>query len=463
VLRINDEILLAFINCQYKAYRKSKKQKGIVSDYEMLYDQLKLTQKTKFKRSITESSKLILHQATFDDTIPKEGFSLDFNFKNENIDLTIDGIEFAGKKKSIPIFITPFEKITRGDKLFIALQSYFIQNEFNLHVEHCKVVFGKNTKQTKFKLSSFSRAIKKGAVEMSRILSNSNAPQFISNNHCQVCEFPQDCLTKLTERDDLSLLAGLKPKEIQQKNSRGIFSVKQLSYTFRPKKNPYRKRKFLPELKALAIREGKTFIQEIPIVPTSPNTVFLDIEGIPNRDFYYLIGAIVKTDDAETNYSFWANDESEEQKIFIELFTLLQSLGEFTIFHYGSYEIHALKKTSKVLPPEHQKFVKKIIDKSFNLLNISTHNIYPPTYSNSLKDIARFIKFNWTEKAASGLQSIVWRCRWEITQNDELKNKLIQYNLEDCAALTRIRNWIINLPEDENHKKTDNLNPHCRF
>ena len=36
------------------------------------------------------------------------------------------------------------------------------------------------------------------------------------------------CAEKLKERDDLSLLGNLKPKEIEQKNNRGIFSVKQL-------------------------------------------------------------------------------------------------------------------------------------------------------------------------------------------------------------------------------------------
>ncbi len=96
------------------------------------------------------------------------------------------------------------------------------------------------------------------------------------------------------ERDDLSLLAGLKPKEILQKNNRGIFSVRQLSYSYRPKKNPYRKKGFLPELKALAIREGKTFIQEIISLKQVETEVFLDFEGIIDRNSNYLIGVILE-------------------------------------------------------------------------------------------------------------------------------------------------------------------------
>ena len=91
------------------------------------------------------------------------------------------------------------------------------------------------------------------------------------------------------------------------------------------------------------------------------------------------------------------------------------------------------------------------------MLNIFTHNIYPPTYSNSLKDIARFLKFEWTDKNASGLQSIIWRYNWELTQNEYLKAKLITYNLEDCRALIKVKDWICNIPKtgDENFESTE--------
>lgn len=199
----------------------------------------------------------------------------------------------------------------------------------------------------------------------------------------------------------------------------------------------------------MAIREGKTFIQQIPNIEQSPNEIFLDIEGLPGRDFFYLIGVIIKASDSEKNYSFWANNENEEKQIFIEFITLLQSLDEFKIYHYGSYETQALKNISKKLYPEHQVFFKKILESSFNVLTIFTNDIYPPTYSNGLKEIAAFLKFHWTEKDASGLQSIVWRHNWEISNNDELKNKLITYNLEDCKALYKIVTWLKNIGNED--------------
>ena len=50
---------------------------------------------------------------------------------------------------------------------------------------------------------------------------------------------------------------------------------------------------FNPELQALALCTGKTYLHQLPQLSRQPIEVFLDIEGIPDRDFYYLIGLLV--------------------------------------------------------------------------------------------------------------------------------------------------------------------------
>jgi len=469
-MQINNEVLHAFINCQYKSYQISKKQLGYVSDYQFLYIQLKQNQRNGFEKTILQNTKQLFLNFTFDNKVQKEGIYLNLKFTNENIDIILDGVEFIYPKNIIPIFITPFEKVTKLNKLFVALQTILIQNEFNVRVESCKVVYGKDLKQTKIRLLSYTKAANKIIYDLNRILSNSNAPAFFKNIHCPVCEFKRSCQEKFVQRDDLSLLTALKPMEIIKKNNRGIFSVKQLSYLFRPRKSLYRKRKFLPELKALAIRENNTFILEAPNLKQFETEVYLDLEGILDRNFNYLIGVIIKNNNIEKEYSFWADNENEETKIFIELINILKPLNSFIIYHYGAYEIKALKGISKRLPHEYQDFLNIMLEHSFNVLNIFTNNIYPPTYSNGLKEIAQFLKFSWTEKEASGLLSTIWRYRWEMPPfDDEFKCKLIQYNLEDCRALIKVVNWISNIPIDEtenykiaNNIKVDNIKKWCK-
>jgi len=72
------------------------------------------------------------------------------------------------------------------------------------------------------------------------MLSPDRAPDLVLNRYCGECEFRIRCRQKAVEKDDLSLLAGMREKERKKFNNKGIFTVTQLSYTFRPRRRPKR-------------------------------------------------------------------------------------------------------------------------------------------------------------------------------------------------------------------------------
>ena len=79
-----------------------------------------------------------------------------------------------------------------------------------------------------------------------------------------------------------------------------------------------------------------------------------------------------------------------------------------------------------------------ILSRVVNVLSIIYAHVYFPTYSNSLKDIGRYLGCRWTATEASGLQSIVWRRQWETTGAATFKDTLTTYNMEDCLALRTV-------------------------
>jgi len=98
---------------------------------------------------------------------------------------------------------------------------------------------------------------------------------------------------------------------------------------------------------------------------------------------------------------------------------------------------------------------KTVLDKTLLtevLISLISNDIYIPTYTNGLKDIAKYLGFNWSNEKASGLQSIIWRFEWEINPTTDLKNTLIAYNIEDSRALMLVQNWLVSL--SENNDKT---------
>jgi hypothetical protein len=60
--------------------------------------------------------------------------------------------------------------------------------------------------------------------------------------------------------------------------------------------------------------------------------------------------------------------------------------------------------------------------------------IYFPTYSNRLKEVARHLGFQWSHPAASGLQSLSGDNNGR-NEDTSIKQVLITYNREDCEAL----------------------------
>ena len=173
---VTNDILYSFINCQYKAYLKGKQQLGSTSEYQILYTKLKEIQTNNFEMKFSTIGKGFSKNISFNNSFNKEANALNVNFANENIDISLDGVEFSGKKYFTPIFITPFEKVTRVDKLFLALQCTLIQTNFNIQSSICKIIFGQNLKETKFKVSTFSKEIKKAIADLVKLLTNSNTP-----------------------------------------------------------------------------------------------------------------------------------------------------------------------------------------------------------------------------------------------------------------------------------------------
>jgi hypothetical protein len=49
---------------------------------------------------------------------------------------------------------------------------------------------------------------------------------------------------------------------------------------------------------------------------------------------------------------------------------------------------------------------------------------------------------HWSDPEASGITSVVWRKNWERAHEEHWKEKLLQYNLEDCQALSKVCDFL---------------------
>src|SRR6266702_406169 len=267
-----------------------------------------------------------------------------------------------------------------------------------------------------------------------------NPPPAILNKHCPSCQFRTLCREKAEKEDDLSLLDRMTPKIMQRYHKKGIFTVKQLSYAFKPRRSRKQTKKTTTphklELQALAVRTNKIYIQELPVLSRHSVELFLDIEGIPDQHRYYLFGLLVCENGACTYYPYWGDTAQEEEQIWRQFLEKVNEYSEAPIYHYGIYEPRAIEK----LATRYQTDCGHIKQRMVNVLSFIYGKVYFPARSNSLKDIGRFIGAFWTSPNASGLQTLVWRHQWEETRHTEYKQLLVTYNQEDCLALQTLTN-----------------------
>lgn len=363
----------------------------------------------------------------------------------------VERIPSAGRGKAaqfIPIRFIYRNKLTKNDKLLLAHDAFVLSQLINRPVTLGKIIHGDDHSTLKVKTSALADDVRKRLEKIADLLSIPTPPDLVLNRHCCECEFQARCRKLAVEKDDLSLLANMSVKERQKFRSKGIFTVTQLSYTFRPRRRPKRqsdkKEKYHHSLKALAIREQKIHIVGSPELKIEGTPVYLDVEGLPDRDFYYLIGLRIGSGDPAVQHSLWADTISNEGKIWREFLAILETVEKPVLIHYGSYETTFLKlMKERHGKPQDESVVAKAIASTLNLVSMMFAQVYFPTYSNGLKEIAGWIGYQWSKDKSSGLRSICWRHEWEQTGQCWIVQTLLKYNLDDCAALELIINTLL--------------------
>jgi len=448
--RITGDVLESYVSCAYKSYLKLMGQQGVTSDYESLLaatrDEVRHNAIDKISAHNQENhvaSNLILTTTTLE-----QGplFVLDAIIEDDFISLSFDGLKRVpgasklGQFHYIPMLFYAGARIRKEQRLLLDLRALLLSKYQGLVPASGIIWHGRDCTATTVRLNPALRKAKHILSDLKRMRDVEGPPKLILNEHCHICEFRQRCHDQAVREDNLSLLRGLSEKEIKGYSRKGILTVTQLAHTFRPRRKGKRagqgaNRRY-HALQALALRDKRIYVLGMPELPTSPVCIHLDVESNPEAGFVYLIGLIIVENGSERTYSFWADTKEQEPDIFEQFVAEVTQYSDFRVFCYGSYEHAFIKRMRKVA--QSTDLVDRILNALVNTLSVIYAHIYFPTYSNGLKDIGACIGYAWTEPDASGIQSIVWRARWEASHEEEWKQKLLTYNVDDCAALKKV-------------------------
>jgi predicted RecB family nuclease len=452
--KITRDVLESYLDCKYKAHLKVAGHQGSKSDYETLLGELRDAVRIKATDKVLAryQDHEIERGVVLTPAVLRGGaaFVLEAALEDEHASLAIDGLmRVAGPSRLgpfhyIPVLFSESEKVRKAHRLVLDVLAHFLTRLQGRMPGNGIVWHGKECRATKVRLGVDPRKTERLLEEIRQTTALGQAPLLVLNDHCRVCEFQQRCADQAKGEDNVSLLRGMSEKEVRKQIRKGIFTVTQLSCTFHPRRSSRRAgRSVQPHyhaLQALAVREKKVHVLGTPLLPSKRTDVYFDIEGDSDGSFAYLLGVIVVSGETEERYSFWADDERQEQQAFSQLLEKLRDYGEFSLYHYGGYESAFLRRMRR--SGSDTKFVDELMACSVNVLSLVHSHVYFPTYSNGLKEVGGYLDCQWTDHAASGIRAMVWRRQWEENRDAEIKQKLLDYNLEDCSALRRVTEFI---------------------
>ena len=97
-------------------------------------------------------------------------------------------------------------------------------------------------------------------------------------------------------------------------------------------------------------------------------------------------------------HSLWADTAEDEAQIYFQFLNILKTIDKPSLIHYGSFETEFLKQMSARYGISVQTTLENNGNHApTNLLSIINGQVYFPTYSNSLKSIAPWLGFEWSD------------------------------------------------------------------
>ena len=271
---------------------------------------------------------------------------------------------------------------------------------------------------------------------------------------CKLCHWRSHCLAQLKQDDDLTLIPelGRAKRDAMSPHIKTVHDLAQADLTelvvgqktIFPRISAKTIRRFQTRAELLATPYAQPYIKEPITLPAADIELFFDVETDPMRDCCYLHGFIERhrsKPDKETYHAFFADLPTAEQErnAFAQTMDFLRSRDACVVYYYSHYERTTLRRLQKRFPDIASKEEIENLFSPPSAIDLYTDVVRKktewPTNDYSIKTLASFLGFKWRDKEPSGAASIEWYHRWVETKDGRIRQRILDYNEDDCIAM----------------------------
>ncbi len=476
---ITDRLLGSWIRCKRKAWldvNEEKERKIWVAhrslQLEHQYKSLKAFTKNKFSHGIASCEKgasnvigLRLKNSKLNE-LKVEG--------HPSLIHRTTGSSFFGGFKYQPVIARQGKNITRNHRLLLALWGLLLENIQQSTVDQGLAISLTN-KGLEIEKVSLTKKLNNRLIDslqkMEEDLSNENAPELtLDRKKCSLCCWKKVCDEKAKKDADLSEINGVGGKRKQMLQLAGINNLNDIAKISSKKlteklevfgsNHGIDSQHLIEQAKAQIDLRPKRLNRDIvlPELKYAPGVIIYDIESDPDLKHDFLHGFIfiksnpnnfIDISNKDINYqAFLCLPENDENETWEKLEKQFIFFKDWPILHYGETERLAICKLAKkrgVSETKIKELEKRFIDIHYK---IRSHWLLPVN-SYSLKSVAQWLNFEWSQRNANGAQALLWWRQFSNLNNEPIKkdnilNKITKYNKDDCLATWEIAKWLLN-------------------
>ncbi len=283
---------------------------------------------------------------------------------------------------------------------------------------------------------------------------------FISRQRCSLCQWYSSCYA-IAQRDrHISLVPGVTPSRYQNLQTVGVTTVESLAestiVTLEPAVGSEVAVELLQQaqstvqnralLRQRLVEETETpqFASATNTLPTASVELYFDIEAEPELQLDYLLGVLVidRRTRSETFHPFLAEHPRDEVTIWQQFLDLVSLYPDAPIFHFSEYEVETVKRLARLYNTPRWR-IEPLLARFVDVHQRVVKTVTLPVESYSLKNLAKWLGFEWRDPGITGSQCVCLYDQWLETDDRSVLNAILRYNEDDCRATYYLKNWLV--------------------
>lgn len=293
-------------------------------------------------------------------------------------------------------------------------------------------------------------------AEVRDILREAVRTRGASSSTCKLCHWYSACQRELESLDDLTLIPELGRSRRDVMVERiptlsDLADINPAAFTRGAKTvfkgiGPDMLRKFHERARLVKSPDPRPYLREPLGLPASDLELFFDVEVDPMRDICYLHGFVERRNQdngMERYVAFFAEDTTNEaeQQAFSRAWAYVRASTPCAVYYYSKYERTTWRKLREKYPDVcTESELEAFFDPSFSIdlyHDVVQKKTEWPTRDHSIKTLAKYLGFAWRDTNPSGAASIEWFDRWVTERDPAIRQRILDYNEDDCRA-TRV-------------------------